>query len=159
MSEPWYTFSVKFLELRHIGFLSPGIQISLIILLFLGTLYVQRQEYEKTGKTYGRYPWRISTFLSSTYEEIIFRGLVLYGLSQFISIIWAIIVSSILFGLWHIKNYKWQTKKQTIHQVIYTGVIFGPVASVITIWAGSIWVAVIFHYLHNLAGDRFRKFF
>jgi membrane protease YdiL (CAAX protease family) len=148
---------LEILKFKQVGFLSPVIQIGFICILLAIAIFTQRKEYKATGKTYGRYPWRISTFLSSIYEEIIFRGFILFGLLIFLSPVWSIVISSILFGLWHIKNYKWQTRTQTIHQVTYTGLIFSPITSVITLWTETIWIAVIVHYLHNLFVDGYRK--
>jgi membrane protease YdiL (CAAX protease family) len=138
------------LSFKTIGFLNPILQIIFICFLFTVTVVIQRKEYNKTGKIYGRYPWRISTFLSSTYEEIIFRGLILFGLLNFFSMCISVTTSCVLFGLWHIKNYKWQTRNQTIYQVLYTGLFFGPIVCFITLWTGTIWVAVIVHYINNL---------
>lgn len=145
------------LKLKQIGFLTPAIQMVFILVLLTLAIATQRGEYKNTGKTYGRYPWRISTFLSSIYEEIIFRGFILFSLLTFLSPIWSVVISSVLFGLWHLKNYKWQTKNQTIYQVTYTMIVFGPVAAIITLWTGTIWIAVIIHYAHNLLADEFRK--
>lgn len=148
---------LEVLKFKQIGFLSPVIQVVLVCGLLALAVISQRKEYKNTGKTYGRYPWRVSTFLSSIYEEIIFRGFILFGLTMFLSPIWSVVISSILFGLWHLKNYKWQTRKETTYQVIYTGVVFGPIASILTLWTGTIWIAVIVHYIHNLLADGYRK--
>lgn len=148
---------LEVLKFKPIGFLSPIVQIILICGLFAIAVIAQRKEYKLTGKTYGRYPWRISTFVSSIYEEIIFRGFILFGLLSFLPMIWSVVISSVLFGLWHLKNYKWQTKKQTLYQAVYTGLVFGPIASFITIATGTIWLAVIFHYIHNIIADFVRK--
>ncbi len=148
---------LELLKFKQIGFLTPTVQIFLICALLTITFITQRREYKITGKTYGRYPWSISTFLSSIYEEFIFRGFVLFGSMMFLSPILAVIISSVLFGLWHIKNYKWQTRKQTIYQVLYTGLVLGPLACLITLWTGTIWVTVIVHYLHNLVVSSFKK--
>lgn len=144
-------------KFKEVGFFSPFIQIVLICILLILAIFTQRREYQKTGKTYGRYPWRISTFLSSIYEELIFRGLILFLLLIILSPIVSVVISSILFGLFHIKNYKWQTKNETIYQVLYTGLVFGPLACILTLWTGTVWIAVIFHYLHNLAADGYRR--
>ncbi len=149
---------LDFLIFKQIGFFTPLVQIFLIIFLFLFTLITQRRQFKETGFTWGKYPWRISTFLSSAYEEIIFRGIVLFGLMYALPIFWSVVISSVLFGLWHIKNYKWQSKKDTIYQVLYTGIIFGPIACVITLWTGTIWMAVILHYAHNLLISIFNKY-
>lgn len=148
---------LEVLKFKQIGFLSPFMQIVIICGLFALAVVTQRKEYKETGKTYGRYPWRISTFLSSTYEEIIFRGFILFGLMTFLPTVWSIAISSVLFGLWHIKNYKWQSKKETIHQVLYTGLVFGPLACLFVLWTGTIWLAVMVHYIHNFVNYQFRK--
>lgn len=148
---------LEVLKFKQIGFLGPVTQIILICGLLVLAVITQIKEYKRTGKTYGRYPWRISTFLSSIYEEIIFRGFVLFGLLMYLPTTWSVAISSFLFGLWHIKNIKWQTKKETVHQVMYTGLVFGPVASILMIWTATIWIAVIFHYTHNIMADFIRK--
>lgn len=144
-------------NLKTIGIFTPLLQLILIAILLLIAVVTQHKEYKKTGKTYGRYPFRVSTFLSSVYEEIIFRGLILIGLFPLIGSVAAVAISSILFGLWHVKNYKWQTRSQTLYQVFYTGVIFGPIAAIVTLWTGTIWIAVIIHYIHNILVDVVRK--
>jgi membrane protease YdiL (CAAX protease family) len=78
------TFS-EILKFKQIGFLGPLAQILIICGLFIITITIQRREYKKTGKTFGHYPWRLSTFFSSLYEEIIFRGFILFGLLAFIT--------------------------------------------------------------------------
>jgi membrane protease YdiL (CAAX protease family) len=128
----------------------------LVCILFTLALLTQYQEYKKTGKIYGAYPWRISTFFSSIYEEIIFRGFALFGFLYIFSPILSVLISSTLFGLFHLKNYKWLTKKQLTYQVIYT-TLFGFVLSIITLMTGTIWIAVIVHYCNNLAANIFRK--
>ena len=148
---------LEILQFKPIVFINPLMQIIIVLVLIALTFYIQRNEYEKTGKTYGRYPWRISTIFSSIYEEIIFRGFILFSLFSFLTPIISVVVSSILFGLWHIKNHKWQTKEETVHQVVYTGVLFGPIACLLTLWTGTVWLAVIIHYLHNLLVDTYRK--
>ena len=147
---------VEALKFKPIGVFTFTTQIILIVFLFVFALVTQHKEYTKTGKTYGRYPWRISTFLSSIYEEIIFRGIIFVGLLYFANLYFSIVISSVLFGLWHIKNYKWQTKRETAYQVLYTGIIFGPIASLITFYTGTIWLAVIVHYIHNILADLWR---
>jgi membrane protease YdiL (CAAX protease family) len=145
------------LYFKQVGILTPILQIILIVLLFCIAILTQYSEYIKTGKTYGRYPFRISTFLSSIYEEIIFRGIVLFGLAQIMSPVSAVAIASLLFGLWHVKNYRWQTRSQTMYQVSYTGLIFGPIMAIISLWTGTIWIAVILHYIHNILADLMRK--
>ncbi len=145
------------LKFKQIYFLTPLAQIIIIILLITIAFITQLLEYIKSGKMYGRYPWGFSIFLSSIYEEIIFRGFVLFSLLTFLSTTYSVIISSVLFGAWHFKNYKWQTIGETVHQTLYSGIFFGPIAAIITLSTGTIWLAVIFHYIHNLFADLFRK--
>lgn len=148
---------LEVLKLKQLGFISPIIQIILVCVFVTLAVTTQRKEYKLTGKTYGRYPWRVSTFLSSIYEEVIFRGFILFGLLRFLSPLLSIIISSALFGLWHFKNYKWQTSKETLHQVLYAGLVFGPLVCLLTLYTGTIWLGVIVHYIHNFLVDAFRK--
>ena len=143
--------------LKQVWILTPQIQIIFIGFLIALAFITQLIQYIKTRKVYGHYPWRIYIFFSSIYEEVVFRGFVLFGLLTFLSPILSIIISSALFGLWHSRNYKWQTKRETLHQVLYTGLIFGPIASVITIWTGTIWITIILHYIHNLIADSLNR--
>ena len=143
--------------LKQVWILTPQIQIIFSGFLIALAFITQLIQYIKTRKVYGHYPWRIYIFFSSIYEEVVFRGFVLFGLLTFLSPILSIIISSALFGLWHSRNYKWQTKRETLHQVLYTGLIFGPIASVITIWTGTIWITIILHYIHNLIADSLNR--
>ena len=145
------------LKFKQIGFLTPFLQIFFICFLFALAIITQRKEFKNTGKTYGHYPWRLSTFFSSIYEEIIFRGIILFGLLMILSPVLSIAISSILFGLWHLKNYKWQTRKETLHQVLYAGLVFGPLACLFTLYIGTIWLGVIVHYIHNFLNYEIRK--
>lgn len=140
---------------KEIGFFTPAVQILIVCVLFIITLIRQKKRHVITGFTWGRYPWRLSTFLSSYYEEIIFRVFILFGLLSFLPSVYSIIFSSVLFGLWHLKNYKWQSKKETLSQVLYTGFIFGPIACFVTLGSGTIWMAVIAHYAHNILAHEF----
>jgi len=149
--------SLGVFSFKQIGFLTPQIQIITIGVLISLAFLTQLIEYIKTRKVYGHYPWRIYIFFSSIYEEVVFRGFILFGLLIFFPQYIAIIASSVLFGLWHFRNHSFQTNRETIHQVLYTGLIFGPIAAIVTIWTGTIWITVILHYIHNLVVDRLRK--
>ena len=149
--------SLGVFSFKQIGFLTPQIQIIIIGSLIAVAFFTQLIQYIKTRKVYGHYPWRIYIFFSSIYEEIVFRGFILFGLLLFFSPVLSVIISSALFGLWHLRNHKWQKGRETLHQVLYTGLIFGPIASIITIWTGTIWITVILHYIHNLIVDAMRR--
>ncbi len=98
---------------KQIGFLNPAMQIILICLLFIVTILLQFKEWKTTGKVWnGKFPLRTSSFFASIYEEIIFRGFIFVGLMTMYSVLMAIIVSSLLFGLWHFKNIFYCSKKE-----------------------------------------------
>ena len=89
-------------------------------------------------------------------EEILFRGLILGALEITYGPVRAVVISSLFFGLWHLKNVFWLTHYQLIHQMLYTGLIFGPINAVLALKTRTIWPGVILHYLNNLAVDLIR---
>ena len=148
---------MNFFAFKTIGFLTPAVQIILITGLFVWTTLKQYREWQKTGKLFGVYPLGTSILFAAIIEEIIFRGFILSYFLSIYSVAIAVISSSVLFGLWHLKNIFWEGERGVIKQMLYAGVIFGPIAAALTIWSGSIWLAVIVHYAHNLIASAFRK--
>jgi membrane protease YdiL (CAAX protease family) len=61
----------------------------------------------------------------------------------------AVAISSLFFGLWHLKNIFWLTEYNLIHQMLYTGLIFGPITAVLALKTRTVWPGVILHYLNN----------
>ncbi len=141
---------MNFLTLIQIGPLPPLLQIVLMTLLFVLTVAVQFRIYKKTGSPSHNYPLNTFLFFAPIYEEIIFRGFLLTTFIVLYGTMWAIIITSILFGLWHIRSIFFMSKTKVVMQVLYTGIILGPIFSLITIATGSIWIAVILHFLNNL---------
>jgi len=148
---------MNFLNLKAVGFVTPEAQIILVAILFAVTVITQYWQYVRTGKMYGHYPVSISILFVPIYEEVIFRGLILGALVTTHSTISAIIISSVLFGLWHLKNIFFLPKGLLIRQIFYTGMIFGPLMAIIVILSGSIWPAVILHYLNNIIAGRTKR--
>lgn len=62
----------------------------------------------------------------------------------------AVIISSLIFGLWHLKNIFAYSKKELALQIFSTTVLLGPLTAILTIWTGTLWLAVIVHYIINL---------
>ena len=86
--------------------------------------------------------------MASFMEEILYRGII-YGLTFSI---WknqwvALGVSSLLFGVWHLKNYYWGGLKSSIIQLLYTALFYGPIFGIARIFTGDIYLAVLLHYL------------
>ncbi len=80
-------------------------------------------------------------------EEILYRGII-FGLIQLIfsNQLVSLIISSFLFGTWHLKNYYWSGKKQIIIQFFYTAFIYGPIFAYLRILSGDIYLAILFHF-------------
>ncbi len=148
---PFKYMNFEIFGLKYLGFLSPGIQLFLICLLFILTVLSQYREFKKTGKTLsGRFPSTTFFFFCPIYEEIIFRGFILFGLMNMYSVTYSIIISSILFGVWHLKNIFSYSKKELTLQILSTTFLLGPFMALLTVWTGTIWIAVITHYCINL---------
>lgn len=135
-------------QLKRIGFLTPGLQIVLISGLFALTTILGFLEYQRTGELFG-YPLAISILFVPIYEELIFRGFILRGLSRMYSLKAAIIGSSLLFGLWHLKNIFYLTPPRLAYQMAYA-VVLGLILAYVTVRTKTVWIAVILHYLNNL---------
>ncbi len=138
------------LPMISIGFFNPLMQIFLICLIFIAIVLVQYRVYKKIGTFSHNYPPHTLTLFAPIYEEVIFRGIFLSGLIYMYGIVPAIIITSILFGIWHIRSIFFMSANKTIVQMLYTGLILGPIFAILTIYTGSIWLAVILHFLNNL---------
>jgi membrane protease YdiL (CAAX protease family) len=141
---------MDFLPMISIGFFNPLMQIFVICLIFVAIVIVQYKVYKKIGTFSHNYPPHTLTLFAPIYEEVIFRGILLSGLIYMYGIVPAIIITSILFGIWHIRSIFFMSVNKTIVQMLYTGLILGPIFALITIYTGSIWLAVILHFLNNL---------
>lgn len=147
----------NFFYLHKIGIFSPILQIIIILGLFLLLTFLKLKEYSKIAKMESHYPVRIFLLFSPIYEEVIFRGFILIGLTRNFSIIEAVIISSVLFGLWHIKNIFYMSKSEVVYQIIYT-IFFGAVMAYVTLITGNIWLAVILHYINNILAPYTKKY-
>jgi len=126
------------------------------ILVTLGlTYFYQKQQYIKNGVVFYHYPWSLRVFFAPIYEEIIFRGLILYFITHYSTAHFAVIISSLLFGLWHLKNYRLQPKWASAYQIFYAGFIIGPILAMITIITGTLYMAILIHSLNNLLSPVF----
>lgn len=140
-----------------IGFFNPLMQIFVICLLFVAVVLVQYKIYKKIGTFSHNYPPITLTLFAPIYEEVIFRGIFLSGLIYMYGMIPAVIITSILFGIWHIRSIFFMSAEKTIVQMLYTGLILGPIFALVTIYTGSIWIAVILHFLNNLLAPILEK--
>lgn len=89
------------------------------------------------------------TLLVGIGEETTYRGLVLNGLGARVSVTWAIVLSSILFGLLHAANVIVSTGTATAVQVVLTtcvGLLFG---YVYVASGGNLWLVIVLHWLYD----------
>jgi membrane protease YdiL (CAAX protease family) len=94
----------EFFQFRKIALLSPGAQITLISVLYVTMTLGYYFSVQSTGKMDGYSP-NVSLLFVPIYEELIFRGLGLKCFENRYGTVRAIIFTSILFGLWHLKIY------------------------------------------------------
>lgn len=130
--------------------LSPFVQISIIVIIFIITVIYWYTVFQKTWLTQFGFPVNNFIYLAPIYEEIIFRWFILWALLKCTSTKKSIIYSSILFWIWHLKNIFYLDIWNLLYQIIYAWVFIGPILAYITIKTKTIWSAVILHSLNNL---------
>jgi len=136
-------------KIRKLGWLTPARQIILLVLTYsvlIATVYWAR---ETASDFFGRVG-SFQVIFAPLYEEIIFRGLILGGLLALYNKKVAIFLSSILFGLWHLKNFQILSTQALIYQVLYTGLLLGPLLAWVALRFKSIWPGVLIHVLNNI---------
>jgi hypothetical protein len=142
------TYPFELLHFRRFGRIGPASQMTLIAGLYIATTLLLARGVRLTGKMMGYDPDVWILFVPIT-EEILFRGLLLGALEIAYGPVRAVVISSLFFGLWHLKNVFWLTDYQLIHQMLYTTLIFGPVTAILALKTRTIWPGVILHYLNN----------
>ncbi len=82
-------------------------------------------------------------------EELLFRGVLLRQLNNwFNNMHWAIIVSAIIFSAIHMQFYGFVPR-------MVLGIVFG----YLVFWSGSLWTAVIAHFINNFMAVMFYYFY
>ena len=71
-------------------------------------------------------------------EELLFRGLVLQSIRRHLSTRWAVVISALVFGAYHLN----------LHQ-FPTAFVIGLALGALAIRSESIWPGVLLHMLHN----------
>lgn len=137
-------------EFRRVGPVPAAAQVVAVVLLFVTTVLCTHAEYRAHGTVFGFPGPGFNVLFAPIYEELVFRGWILGQLARRRSSRCAILVSSLLFGILHLRNIYWLAPERLIGQMVYTGAVFGPAAAWLTLKCRSLWPAVVVHYLNNL---------
>lgn len=158
-----YLITLSFLPLFFFPYLKLGlIPESNLSLLFLITTFILMILGIKPAIKNKNLFFYFSGVFAAFMEEILYRGIIFALLTTLFRNIWiSLIVSSFFFGCWHLKNYYWVGKKDIINQFLYTAFIYGPIFSLMRIYTGDIYLAVLFHFITDatcaLAPNFFRE--
>ncbi|MFN0008163.1 MAG: lysostaphin resistance A-like protein [Planctomycetota bacterium] len=137
-------------EFRRLGPVPAWAQVVAVVVCFLTMVYLTNAEYRAAGSVLGFAGSGTNALINPIYEELIFRGWILGHLVRRCSNFASILISSLLFGLMHLRNVYWLDTGELLHMVAYTGLIFGPIAGYVTLRFRSVWPAVLLHYANNL---------
>lgn len=90
----------------------------------------------------------ISVLLAPVTEEFLFRGLLLGSIVG--TDFQKVLIASLLFAVWHLKNYRLITFSALIYQIGYAFVIGFPLGY-LAIYTNSLFLPIILHTLNNTA--------
>ncbi len=85
-------------------------------------------------------------------EDLVFRGLVLNYGRKYIGDKAAIVISSVIFGLFHLSNLSLSSLSGVMVQVVYAAVI-GLILGIIATRFRTVWAAVFVHFIVNGSGQ------
>lgn len=141
----------KYFKFNKILFFTPLIQVFAICILFVATTLVANESYKQTGELFG-YPifTYVGVLFAPIYEEMIFRGMIFGSLMKKYNLFVSVVLSSLLFGLWHFKNILFLDNGAVLSQILYTTLIAGPIFALATFKTKSLWAGTILHYINNL---------
>jgi membrane protease YdiL (CAAX protease family) len=138
-------------ELRRIGPFPAWAQIAAVAACFAAAALLSNAEYREHGTSFGFAGTGTNATINPIYEELIFRGWILGALARARSAVLAIAVSSLLFGLLHLRNVYWLEPRALANMMLWAGLAIGPVLGWVTLKCRSVWPAVLLHYGNNLA--------
>jgi len=137
-------------EFRRIWIVAPWAQVVLVVALFVTMVFATHAEFVAKGTVFGYAGPGFNALVCPIYEELIFRGWILAMLVRRHPNWVAIAVSSLLFGILHLRNIYWLETSRLVGNVLTTGVVIGPVLGYVALRCRSVWPAVILHYANNL---------
>lgn len=99
----------------------------------------------------GLMPLILTTFLIAFGEEVLFRGVLLRGAMTTLTLPQAMMLSTILFGLFHYVNaFAGQDIMNTSQQVLFAALV-GFFLAPIAVRVGNLWPLIVWHWLWNIA--------
>lgn len=143
-----WVFGNPNIDLPQIGFL----------FIFLITSYYFVLWFNKTFNLHTKkYMIYSSVIAAPILEEFFFRGWLQNAITG--SDLQKIAICSILFGLYHIKNYKLMEKNSYIFQILYAGLIVGPILGFAAITTNSVFFPIIIHSINNTLAKTISRLF
>lgn len=147
-----YLITLSFLPLLFI----PGLELGLIpkstlsLFLLFTTFLLAILGIKPAIKRKVLY-FYLSGIFAAFMEEIVYRSIIFALSLKIWGNVWiALAVNSFFFGCWHLKNYHW-SGKHIIYQFLYTALFYGPVFSLMRIYTGDIYLAILYHYVNDAA--------
>jgi hypothetical protein len=137
-------------EFRRIWIVPAWFQVILVVVLFVAAVFLTHAEFLAKGTSFGFAGPAFNSLICPIYEELIFRGWILGRLARRQSASVAIAVSSLLFGILHLRNIYWLDTGALVRMMIHAGAVIGPILGYMTLRCRSVWPAVILHYVNNL---------
>ena len=137
-------------EVRRLGRVPGWVQVAGVVAGFVATVLLTHREYVQRGTTFGFGGPAFNVLVNPIYEELIFRGWILGRLARWRSNGLAIVVSSLLFGVLHLRNIYWLEPRALAGMMASAALVTGPLFAWVTLRCRSVWPAVILHYANNL---------
>lgn len=137
-------------EFRRVWNIPGSAQLLTVAGLFVATVLLTHAEYVAEGTCFGFPGPAFNVLINPIYEELVFRGWILGALARRQPWWAAIGGSSLLFGLFHLRNLYWLDAPDLFGMMASAALFTGPLLGYVTLRCRSVWPAVILHYLNNL---------
>ena len=137
-------------EFRRVGPLPAWSQALAVVACWVATVLLTHREFREHGTVFGFPGPGFNVLFAPIYEELVFRGWILGTLARRRSNLLALVVSSLLFGLLHLRNVYWLEPAELARSMAYTGLVLGPAAGWLTLRTRTVWPAVLLHFAYNL---------
>lgn len=124
----------------------------LAVIFTLASLVIGPVIFEGTHADQSKIIFQLVLFCLAVgvFEEVLYRGTLFHGLSRHLSPFWAMMISSLIFGLFHMQNIVvGQAVGATAFQSLNAAAL-GVVFCAIMLQTNSIWTAIILHSGWNL---------